>query len=306
MTTSPCQTATSHGVESATSRAGPLVGSPGRQTSPVPATVVAVPVVEVDGAQQVVGRVGDQDQPVGEQADPLRLSERRAGAVLPAALAAADPTDDLLAVEDHQRVVRGVGDEQPAVGQLERLAGEGELARACGRRDVRAAGSPERALGLVLGDELLEQPADPLDVALARGDVHDVALGVDQDQRRPGPDGVLPPGLEVRVVEDRVIDLVALDRGHHGLVVALVLELRRVHADDGEHVVKARLQRSQLVQDVQAVDAAERPKVSDHKGPTEVGEPQRATTGVEPAAAAHQLRSADPRVSCRHLERLSG
>ena len=44
-------------------------------------------------------------------------------------------------------------------------------------------------------------------------------------------------------------------------VVALVLELGGVHTDDVEHVVVSLLERAQLIEDVQAVDAAERPEV---------------------------------------------
>jgi hypothetical protein len=40
-----------------------------------------------------------------------------------------------------------------------------------------------------------------------------------------------------------------------------VLELRRVHADDHEHVAVLLFEGAQLVEHVEAVDAAERPKV---------------------------------------------
>ncbi len=122
----------------------------------------------------------------------------------------------------------------------------------------------------------------------------DVALGVDDDQRRPGPHGVLLPGRELRVVEHRVVHGVPLDRGGQGVRVGLVRELRRVHADGDEHVGVRCLERAQLVQDVQAVDAAERPEVEQHDLAAQVGEGQVAPAGVQPAAPG-QLRRAHAR-----------
>ena len=58
-----------------------------------------------------------------------------------------------------------------------------------------------------------------------------------------------------------MVHAVPLDGGGQRLRVRLVLELRRVHADDDEHVGVLLLQRPQLVEHVQAVDAAERPEV---------------------------------------------
>src|SRR5690606_41220846 len=51
--------------------------------------------------------------------------------------------------------------------------------------------------------------------------------------------------------------LVPLDRSRERHGVRLVLELRRVHAHDDEHVAVLLLQLAHLVEHVQAVDAAE-------------------------------------------------
>ena len=51
------------------------------------------------------------------------------------------------------------------------------------------------------------------------------------------------------------------DRARHGGVVGLVRELRRVHADDHETIPESLLERPQLLDDAQAVDAAERPEI---------------------------------------------
>jgi len=124
----------------------------------------------------------------------------------------------------------------------------------------------------------------------------DVALGIDHHQRRPGLHGVLLPGREVRVVEHRVVHLVALHRRGHGGRVGLVFELGRVDADGHQDVGVLLLERAQLGQDVQAVHAAEGPEVEQDDLATQVGQRELAATGVQPAAAA-QLGGADPRSS---------
>jgi hypothetical protein len=89
-----------------------------------------------------------------------------------------------------------------------------------------------------------------------------------------------------------VVHLVALDRRGERDRVRLVHELRGVHADDHEDVAVLLLERAQLVEDVQAVDAAERPEVEDHDLAAELREGHVAAAGVEPAAAG-ELRGAD-------------
>ena len=73
-------------------------------------------------------------------------------------------------------------------------------------------------------------------VALARGGRDDVAGGIDQHQRRPGAHGVGAPDAEVGVLRHRMRDAVALDDPAQVLDRFLVLELRRVDADDDELV----------------------------------------------------------------------
>ena len=178
----------------------------------------------------------------------------------------------------------GVGDQQRAAGQRERLAGEAQLGGGRRRRDVRAVAAVQRALRLVLADQLGDQPVEGVRVPLAGELRDDVPLGVDDDQRRPGPHGVLLPGRQLGVVEHRVVHVVALDGRGQRVRVGLVHELRRVHADGHQHVGVLLLERAQLVQDVQAVDAAERPEVEQHDLAAQVGQGQVAAAGVEPAA----------------------
>jgi hypothetical protein len=90
-----------------------------------------------------------------------------------------------------------------------------------------------------------------------------------------------------------VVDGVALDGSRDGLRVGLMYELRRVHADRHQHVRVTLLQVAELVEDVQAVDAAERPEVEQHDLPAQPGERELRAAGVEPAPPA-QLRRPHP------------
>ena len=214
--------------------------------------------------------------PSAEQAEPLRLGEaRRLGRTVRAAtLARAEAAHQGLAVRRTAPPASGGPSRRPAgCRSAARSALPGKRSRVVrgGRRHVRAVAAVQGALGLVGGDQLVQQPHQALGVALAghRGD--DVALGVDHREGGPGLGGVLLPHLHVGVVEDGVVDAVPLDGGGEGGRVPLVLELRRVHADDDEGVAVFLLQRPQLVQDVQTVDAAEGPKVEHHDLAAQVG-----------------------------------
>lgn len=84
-------------------------------------------------------------------------------------------------------------------------------------------------------------------------------------------------------------------------MVRIVREFRRVHADDDEHVPVAVVQRAQLLEDMQAVDAAERPEVEQYDLAAEIRPGESGTAGVEPATGAGEFRRAHPWASnCRH------
>ena len=122
-----------------------------------------------------------------------------------------------------------------------------------------------------------------------RGD--DVALRVDEGERRPCACGVGLPRDEVRIVQDDVLDAVALDCLVDGLNGPFELELGAVHADDHEHVAVLLLDRTQFVQHVEAVDAAEGPEVQQHDLAAEVLEGEVLATGVDPPTTG-ELRGA--------------
>jgi hypothetical protein len=75
------------------------------------------------------------------------------------------------------------------------------------------------------GDQLLDEPHQPVGVTLARHRGDDVPLGVHHRERRPCLRGVLLPGDQVGVVQHRMRDAVPLDRRGQRGAVALVLEL---------------------------------------------------------------------------------
>lgn len=295
--TLPCHQATSQGDERLISRAGPAVGSPCIHWRPVPHEGRDGAGGEVEAAQGVVHGVGDDDRAVVQEREALRFVEgdRVGRAVLEAAGAGADPPDDRLAVRRQldQLVPGGVADQEGAAGQRDRLAGEAQHGGLGLRRHVRAVAAAEGALRRVLGLQLRHQALDGVRVALARVLCDDVALRVDDDERRPGADGVLLPGRELRVVQDRVLDAVALDRVHDRPVLGLVHKLRGVDPDDHDRVPVLLLQLAELVQDMQAVDAAEGPEIQDDDASPQVGEGVLLLARVQPAALAGQLGGAD-------------
>ena len=186
--------------------------------------------------------------------EALGLGEGRlaGGPVTPAALACPDPAEHRLAVgrELDHRVVARVGDQEASGRCPGHPAGkaQGGLGRRWG--NVRSVAAVQRAAGVVLGDEVVNQPADGLGVALAGGDGDDVPLGVDDDKRRPGADRVLLPSVQLGIVEDGVAHLVPLHGVGDHAVVGLVRELRRVDADHHQDVRVAFLERPELVDHV--------------------------------------------------------
>jgi hypothetical protein len=146
------------------------------------------------------------------------------------------------------------------------------------------------------GDQLVDQPRQPRGVALARHRGDQIAGLVDHREGGPGLGRVLLPHDHVRVVQHRVVHAVAFHGGGQRSRIALVLELRRVHPDHDQGVAVLLLDRAQLVQHVQAVDAAERPEVEQDDLPAQVLERQGTAAGVQPAAPT-QLRRPHPRAS---------
>src|SRR5262249_53036480 len=215
-----------------------------------------------------------------------------------AALHAAAGDRDLLALKgrNNYAVVRAVGDEQalaPGIGQ--HLAGEEQrtvaLLGVAGQFEAER-GRLELLLRLVrldqLGDVLVEDVVGPFpgDAAI------EVAVGVDQHQRGPGPDAVPVPDGVLGVIDHRVADLVAQDGLADALGVLLVGELRRVYADDDQHAGVFRFEPGEVGEGVDAVDAAQRPEVEQDDAAAQVGELEGGG-GVEPGRAAGEFGGGD-------------
>ena len=120
-----------------------------------------------------------------------------------------------------------------------------------------------------------------------------LALRVDDHDRRPGPHAVCRPNAVIAVVDDGVGQAVAL-RDHADVRrVALVLELGRMNADDGQYVAKLGLETVQVRDDVDAVDAAIRPEVEQDDAPLEIGDRQR-LVDVDPVQIGREVGCSNP------------
>ena len=93
------------------------------------------------------------------------------------------------------------------------------------RRYVRAVAAVQRAAGLVGGSQGGDGRVQRADLPFAGGLRHDVSLGVDQDERGPGPHRVLLPEPHFGIVQDRMVHLVTLHCGADSGGLGLVREL---------------------------------------------------------------------------------
>ena len=289
----------------------------------MPARVLTVPSASDSPAQPVVDGVGNHDVVAGLRGDVLRKQDQalrlvEAGvlgaavgvALVPRAVGGQHRLE--IGGELHQAVVAGVGD-KPGTGvgvrlcrgafgggaasgrEVQGLAREAQRARGRFRRHVGAVAAVQGALGLMLGDQFGNEHGEAVRVTFTGKVRHDVALGVDDHQSGPGARRVGLPGVQLRVVQDRVADLVALHGRGQSHRVSLVLELGRVHADRHQDIGVLLLEGAELVQDVQAVDAAERPEVQQHDLAAEGFKVQGLAAGVQPVTA-HQFGGPDPEV----------
>ena len=93
---------------------------------------------------------------------------------------------------------------------------------------------------------------------------HNIPFGVDDHERGPGAGGVGLPGGEFRVVKYGVFDVVAVNGCGKCYRICLMLEFRTVHTHGDEHIREFFFEGAQLVEHVQAVNAAQGPEVEDH------------------------------------------
>src|SRR5450756_1853903 len=90
---------------------------------------------------------------------------------------------------------------------------------------------------------------------------HQLAGRVDEDKGRPraGPERL--PDHEIGVIEDRMVQPIALDRVANARIVVLRGVLARMDADYDQRVSELGLEVLKVGDDVLAVDAAKRPEV---------------------------------------------
>ena len=250
-------------------------------------------VSEVHAAQAVVHRIRHHDVVPGlpghggrQQRHALGLVEAcgLGRAVAPALDAVADDPAHRgqVGFQLHQAVVAGICHEEGAAGQGGYLAGEAQVSGGGLRRHVGAVPAVEGALGLMLLHQLRYERFQPGCVALTGQVRHDVAFRVQDHQRGPGTGGVRLPGHQLRVIQHRMVDLVALHGGGEGHRVRFVFELGRVDAHGHQHIGVLLLEGPQLVQHVQAVDAAEGPEIQQHDLAAEILQVQLPAAGVQP------------------------
>jgi hypothetical protein len=183
----------------------------------------------------------------------------------------------------HDPVVAGVGDGEEVAGTDRNLSRETQGAAVDGGREQTYRGLVEGALLAMLGDHAGDLTLQLRGVALSLEGSSSVTLGVYEVERRPGAHPVLVPGGPVWVVENGMAHVVANDGALKGLVVTLVLELGRVDADDDEGVPETLFKGPELFEDVEAVNAAERPEVEeDYLAPQ--GPEREVLPGVDPTA----------------------
>jgi hypothetical protein len=115
-------------------------------------------------------------------------------------------------VRNEHAVVVGIGDEQPAASLVgEHFAGKRQRRHAESvsfeRRRERSA--DDQPLFVEHADDRLNRPIESLALALSGRRRNDIALGIDEDLGGPCASAVRLPDREIRVVHDRVVDVVA-------------------------------------------------------------------------------------------------
>ena len=240
--------------------------------------------------------VGDIER-VALEREPLRLVER--GVVeAPVAEAAVATSDHRLhlAVEigDEDAVVSGVADEEPAAGLVgQDLAGEHERRRGREPLGLEREGPPvDHPSRVELLDHLADEVVERLEGKLALVSADDLALGVDEHERRPGARRIGLPDAKVAVIRHRMADVEAEDGRADRLGLPLAREFRRVDADDGELPAPLALELPQLRKEMQAVDSAEGPEVEQDQLAAQVVKRERAPR-IEPVGVGQKVGRVD-------------
>ncbi len=254
--------------------------------------------LQVQGTDHVVLAVGHVER-IALQGQALRVGETRLleRTVYPARPARAGDGNFLAGqVSDDNTVVGAVGDEQSAaLGVSKHLAGEVQGAMALPGRSFQLKRQRllvQRPAGAMSADQLADGSVEGSEDLLVSDLANQETFGIHQEDGRPGLHAVAVPDFPFGVVEDRVVNLIAV----HGLAdvgwIFLAVELRRVDADDDQLIGILLFQPDQVGYLVDAVNSTQGPEVEDDDLAAQVLELNRGP-GANPARAAVQLRRDD-------------
>ena len=265
---------------------------PGPANAPGPGQGPDPSVAQVQGADLVVPRIGDQQRVVDER-ESLRRPElgllRRP--IAPARVPASEDLEDLS--------VRG-GQDDPVVqrvadGHAAAVLRDGNLSRGREQGGREAVLLQGKGQGMVLQvcpvalRDPLDHASQPLLVPLATDLADPASVRGEHREGRPGADAITLHEAPVRVADDRVAAIEAHHRAAQGLQVPLVVELGGVHTDHDQPRAEAVLQASQLLGHVDAIDAAVGPEIQDDHPATQVASRQ-GTGHVQPVETLGQAQ----------------
>ena len=178
----------------------------------------------------------------------------------------------------------------PGIGDVEMVLRDGDAGRKSQRlARLRAARLERRRQGRDLVG-LVEQFGDHVSQAtgliVARHDLAQIALGIDQRDRRPTGDAVVLPRHPAAIVRDREAERHAVDRLQHGAFVHFGIELGLVDAEHGQLHGVTRAQQSQFADQVLAIARARVPEQQGHHAAAMRGD--SLLVGVEPMERTRQ------------------
>jgi hypothetical protein len=246
------------------------------------------PRVEVHGAHRVVASVRHVEG-IAQHGQTLGLGEARlvhlavgeAGPVAPDADDLGARRVPLANGEFEHPGVAGVGDEQPVpVGEHHAARVAQDAGDRSGHGDGVPAGVERRPVqdpfGVVATYQRRHDRRHVLERELACLRAYEPAVGRDERDRGPRFDGVVAPGPELAVVDDRMFDAESVDGPTDVGRASLGGVLARMDPDDHELAGEARFQLPDTREHLQAVDSTVRPEVEQHELAAQVGESQRA------------------------------
>ena len=235
-------------------------------------------------------------QRIADEFHPLRMVESGGSRIAvgkPLNAAADNGLRCAVQVGNDDAVVVGVGDEQSVAGAVgQHFAGEGQrgIGNGVGLEVERPA--VNQPLRVKLGNHPAQQVVKSVIGQLALVLADNLAGGVNEHQRWPGAAGVLLPHLELGIVDDGMLELVALGGQQHIVGVLFVGELGRMDADDHQLGGVFFLEFPQLRKNVHTIDSTVSPEIQHDHLAAQVSHSEGAV-GVEPFHAVGKVGGVD-------------